>query len=849
MTDVQEKCDCRKPDVNVDEICGSCGNHLNFEHLRQRAVNTYDRDGQPIEDSNLPRRHLRLDDPSNSLRLLHLDDRTSPILSGTFQRVSITHLPSYEAVSYCWGGDDGDYTKPEFIIVGGRLFPITKNCAAALRKVRETSKEGVIWIDSLCINQNDVKERSVQVSQMGKIYSGAQKVHIYLGNNVDDRTASEAFFVLNSAHGFSMRHGSWAMSVKTLFAQTYFSRMWVIQEVLLAKSAQLYWGTATVRWKALSEGHLEEFKKAGIDDDIPDWIRIQAINKNLRNSEAFGELLFSAMGSNASNDRDKVYGIYGLLFDAEVEGLTVDYGLSVKSVFTNMAVHLIRNHNALPAVLRHVSPDAPIIEGEQLPSWVPDFRSRCVPRSVPLSFDGSSDLEICSSISSEEVLFRVAKDELHLRGHILSIFDGWRHTGSTEYSRVVQCTIGGQKLKWEIRAQFPVAYDPKQHTVFWMSNGLILHLEQRLSSAYAAYRVLGVCALEHSGPFPALIVHNRRTSFADAMFPLELLQDLTSLWEIYMDFKRFIRCDRGDEVKPSGLLDTRLDWEGVDGAVSAYRAFCSREDTFNGGWRKDTGNAHKTMLDFEGFWEDQATWTTLRILNTGLQCFMGYDNLKITQLCESWVQSYERAHHMIKKLSGETGQDTASVTETLEELEAWERTTKRLSEALQWTGWFSWPFGKPYRVPVYSKEDTKEDSEEDSEGDSEEDSEEEDGILEDSETKQRDAEDDEAKASPHDKKMTPDWAMNVLKKTSEGDWVVVRVETWEGDEWHGPAKDRLCPWGDKWAEPIRSIPHLFTAKNQLNLEKVFQLEEICLKRRAWRKERMAICQAEIIILV
>ncbi|RSM08637.1 hypothetical protein CEP52_004599 [Fusarium oligoseptatum] len=519
MTDVQEKCDCRKPDVNIDETCGGCGNLVNFEHLRQRAVDTYDRDGQPIEDSNLPRRHLRIQNPSNSLRLLHLDDK------------NVSHSQWHVRKSF-------DHPSPssEFIIIGGRLFPITKNCAAVLRKIREAKTKRVIWIDSLCINQNDVKERSVQVSQMGKIYSGAQKVHIYLGNNVDDETASEAFHVLNSVEDldeFSMRLGGRAMSVKALFTQPYFSRMWIIQEVLLAKSAELHWGTATIPWRALSEGHLEQFKKAGIDGDIPEWIRIRAINKNFRNSETLGELLFSAMGSNASNDRDKVYGIYGLLFDAEEEGLTVDYGLSVKRVFTTMAVHLIRKHNTLQAVLRHANHDSPLIDGERLPSWVPDFRSRCVPKDLSISFDGSSELKIHSSTSSEDVIASFGENELYLRGHRLRIFqDG---DESIQDRKIVQCKM--RDIMWEIHANFPVTFKPKEHVVFWMSNGLFLHLK-RHSARKDTYTFLGQCVLKHSDPFPTLVVRDRPRSFADAMFGLDFLtwKDLTSLWKLYTDF-------------------------------------------------------------------------------------------------------------------------------------------------------------------------------------------------------------------------------------------------------------------------------------------------------------------------
>ncbi|UPL02479.1 hypothetical protein LCI18_013413 [Fusarium solani-melongenae] len=933
MDDMQEKCGCRKPDITIFEICRSCGNPVNFEELRQQAIDTYNRDGRPIEDPNLPRRYLLMGNPKNSLRLLHLDDDASPILSGTFERASIAHLPPYEAVSYCWGGDDGDYTKSEFIIIGGRLFPITKNCAAVLRKIRKKNSKRVIWIDSLCINQNDVNERSVQVSQMGLIFSGAQKVHIYLGNNVDNTTVSEAFYVLGSMQNlqeFSMRLRDRAESVKALFTQTYFSRMWIIQEVLLAKSAQLHWGTTTIPWQTLSEGHLDVLRWYGIHSHIPEWMRIRAMTNNFRNSETLGELLFSAMGSTASNDRDKVYGIYGLLFDAEEEGLIVDYGLSVKQVFTNMAVHLITKHSAFRAILPYVNHDAPSVDGEQLPSWVPDFRSRCVPKHVTISFDGYNDLKIHSRISSEEAISNIGTNELYLRGHRLRIFPG-RDLPDDECSKVVKCKIGEQDLEWKIEAKFSVDFDPKEHTVFWMPNGLILHLK-RSRTLEDTYTLLGECALKHSGPFPTLVVHNRRTSFADAMFGLEL-QDLAPLWKIYLDFKGFfVRSKMSDEYKP--FSQTGVNMEDANEAASKYRDFCSR-DEFNEYRRQIHNNRQKStvrrwmfglreiqkpndegtfgqdedsddedsddedsddemlvargqrdsqierMIGFESFWEVPGTWERLHSLKTVLQHPESYDIQKINDLCSSWLQHYEEAIRLIwlRDFRRKSEQYVTLATRFLEKLEAWETVTEKLSEALQWAEGFFWleeppsvrdnedsslilPVSKKRKAPTVNNDD--EDGEVGdspnggrrdlrlerspllSDGFAGRSGGDRDDRVEGARTEQSKAEEGPANGSPHDKKIMPNWLI-------ENNFKAVRVR-WEECQTSGgriwkPNGYVLEPWSDGWVEAIWSIPNLFAAKDQVNLEELFQLEERCLKHGAWRGVKMEICQAETITLV
>ncbi|KAL2670666.1 hypothetical protein Neosp_014455 [[Neocosmospora] mangrovei] len=889
MGDMQERCGCKRPDITIFEMCRSCGDPVNFEDLRQQAIDIYDKDGQPIEDPNLPRRHLLIGNPRNSLRVLRLDDGASPILSGTFEPASITHLPSYEAVSYCWGGDDGDYTKPEFIIIGGRLFPITKNCAAVLRKIRKPKSKRLIWIDSLCINQNDVKERSVQVSQMGQIFSGAQKVHIFLGNNVDDTTVSEAFDVLSSMQDlteFGIKLRDRAESVKALFTQTYFSRMWIIQEVLLAKSAELHWGTATIPWQTLGEDHLEKFKESGIESCIPAWMRIRATTNNFRNSETLGDFLFSAMGSVASNDRDKVYGIYGLLFDAEEEGLTVDYGLSVKKVFTNMAIHLIRKHNALPGVIRHVNLDAPPVDDEPLPSWVPDFRSGYMPKHTKMSFEGFSELDIHPDISSEEVVFSIGEKGLCLRGHRLRVVQGRFGALSTNWGTDwgTESENPRQELNQRIRAKFPVAFNYERDVVFWMSNGLTLHLK-RHATQENTYTLLGECYLKRPAPLPTSVVRNRHKSFAEVMFGLGV-QDVASLWSVHMNLVRYTSFSRRwDNDMPFELPDARMNMGDAIIIAEGYRDFCYRESFNDPSWelyieqqQASAGweTATKRMVDFQNFWEDLGTWEKLHRLNTLLQHPENYDIQKINQLQKSWLEHYGKAQILINMLLKRPPQQGNSEIELLEELKAWEVTTRRLSEALQWAEGFFWPFERPPSVYVW---DNHEDLRRTSGGffwpferppsvyvwDNHEELRRTPEVDNNTLTRMLDfwradqtensRKEEGEEDIPSEKKGTPDW---VIKNNFKSVRLRLKIrqadQDYRGFEEGGlvPWTYVLQPWHDGWAKGIGSISRLFAAKDQLNLEALFQLEESCVKCGVWKGEEfdlVEVCQAETITLV
>jgi hypothetical protein len=88
---------------------------------------------------------------------------------------------SYEALSYVWGSRVG--TEP--FVCEGKLLLITPSCESALRHLRQKNNTRVLWVDSICIDQEDgdlsVKERNAQVSLMGEIYAKAARTLCWFG--------------------------------------------------------------------------------------------------------------------------------------------------------------------------------------------------------------------------------------------------------------------------------------------------------------------------------------------------------------------------------------------------------------------------------------------------------------------------------------------------------------------------------------------------------------------------------------------------------------------------------------------------------------------------------------------
>ena len=123
-------------------------------------------------DRQVPREQVytKLDPSMGAIRLLRLlgsADNDAPI-ECHLAIYSLDDEP-YDALPYTWGSS----ALGKSVYVNGSRFVVTDNLAAALRRLRLPDKPRTIWIDALCINQDDLAERAYQVAIMGQIYRKA----------------------------------------------------------------------------------------------------------------------------------------------------------------------------------------------------------------------------------------------------------------------------------------------------------------------------------------------------------------------------------------------------------------------------------------------------------------------------------------------------------------------------------------------------------------------------------------------------------------------------------------------------------------------------------------------------
>jgi hypothetical protein len=134
-----------------------------------------------------------------------------------------THL--YEALSYTWGG----LGKPRSISINKQNLAVTENLHAALLRLQDRSFERILWIDAICINQENLKEQSQQVQLMAKIYSKATCVLVWLGETADNSDTALERIRIAAENGSldSLNDKTIQQAILALLQRPWFRRVWV----------------------------------------------------------------------------------------------------------------------------------------------------------------------------------------------------------------------------------------------------------------------------------------------------------------------------------------------------------------------------------------------------------------------------------------------------------------------------------------------------------------------------------------------------------------------------------------------------------------------------------------------
>lgn len=276
--------------------------------------------------------------------------------------------PNYIALSYTWGDSEANTRR---IRVNDAFLTITENLMDFVNVLRETDRplkpqrarcRGMewFWADQISMNQADVSERNHQVTLMGDVYSNATVMFAWLG-----RLKWPALWPPGPIDLDKIRHDrDWATLLLHMCCSTYWERLWIIQELYLAKHKFLWYGQDNLpaelfvkmvnasfhHFPHVLYGHVnvgyENISSFTIDAqtfwDIT-WPRVSSLlETSFRHLHTdLEEILYRHCRSQCTDPRDKIYGLQTLV--APSQRIAIDYSVTFEAtVLAALRVMLTR---------------------------------------------------------------------------------------------------------------------------------------------------------------------------------------------------------------------------------------------------------------------------------------------------------------------------------------------------------------------------------------------------------------------------------------------------------------------------------------------------------------------------
>jgi hypothetical protein len=367
------------------------------------------------------------------LRLQSLGDDSKQILSDwSLETFTSGRTPPYNALSYTWADPSTDPStsttlRREVVKVNSKHLKITTNLADFLRHLENDPLErwAYIWIDAICIDQENVRERNLLVPRMKQIYEQASQVIIWLGSdrlNVAKMFTSRARGlakvqrILGDNEIPKIPRAEWAVigqnpgNIVTscppendglaIFENPWWTRAWIIQEastptnddtriVHLHGLALKRVSTEHVVWIGKHRFTFDQLvevaryysKENRGTSSVKSALELDMVQKDrqgrTRRLDLY-DLLPMVRRYDCADARDKIYSILAIAGDYQPNDLRPDYSKPVSQIYTGLVRYLIERDKCLD-ILGFCSAQRNL---NDLPSWVPDWTYKDVPASL-----------------------------------------------------------------------------------------------------------------------------------------------------------------------------------------------------------------------------------------------------------------------------------------------------------------------------------------------------------------------------------------------------------------------------------------------------------------------------------
>lgn len=335
--------------------------------------------------------------------------RSSPEADELISEAPDVETPEFIALSYVWGSpDDPQEVFVESAPDGACTISITRNLDTALRHIRMQPKHEAIWIDAICIDQGNIKERSHQVAFMDSIYTVAKGTLVWLEPEEHDSEKALMMLsylgkrVIENSNGYIERRPDapprqpdepiWESlteelpyeegdkrSIISLLERPWFTRLWIRQEIALATKAAILCGNTMRAWEWFRNGanyFCRKLSTPSIPADLHSTfasVALLVMNICDVNNEYYWyeSLRDKNKGVRSTDPRDAIYGVKSLVSpDDQKLDIQPNYALEAADVFMDVCVRIVERQG-----LTHFLHTCELssISVPNLPSWVPDW--------------------------------------------------------------------------------------------------------------------------------------------------------------------------------------------------------------------------------------------------------------------------------------------------------------------------------------------------------------------------------------------------------------------------------------------------------------------------------------------
>jgi len=311
-----------------------------------------------------------LDPDLNEIRLMTiLPNGERSLVNCTFEHASLINPPEFCALSYCWG----DPAVTREILINGKSCQITKNLESALRHLRAKGYSR-LWVDAICINQEDKTEKSLQLLWMGSIYRRAKEVVAWVGEEdstsvtVMNDVASLKQVMLFNPHLniFDI------VSYLSFLDRPYWRRVWIIQELALARQISIHCGGRQISWKQfmLALEYANSNPLFATNLALANVNNLKRFHRDASNIKPlrFLEALRRSSRAISTDPRDKIFALLELVYDRALYVPVPNYRQTVQDICISITLSAVSTRSCLDTIAL-LGSGCENTHG--LPSWCP----------------------------------------------------------------------------------------------------------------------------------------------------------------------------------------------------------------------------------------------------------------------------------------------------------------------------------------------------------------------------------------------------------------------------------------------------------------------------------------------